>query len=93
MEFSPVLFRGNEGDDVGKIFLEKLMKQVRAILEIRRPLINKNWKRIIWEKGEQEKFLAAEVCWLCEKKLEEKDKVADHCHLTGRFRGAAHKLL
>ena len=57
-EFSPVLFRGNEGDDVGKIFLEKLMKQVKFILtEIRRPLINKNWKRIIWEKGEQEKFL------------------------------------
>ena len=93
IEFSPVLFRGNEGDDVGKIFLEKLMKQVKFILtEIRRPLINKNWKRIIWEKGEQEKFLAAEVCWLCEKTVEENDKVADHCHLTGRFRGAAHNF-
>ena len=93
IEFSPVLFRGNEGDDVGKIFLEKLVKQVKSILtEIRRPLINKNWKRILWGKGEKEKFLTADVCWLCEKKLEETEKVADHCHLTGRFRGAAHNF-
>ena len=91
--FSPVLFRGNEGDDVGKIFLEKLMKSVKDILqEIRRPLLNKNWKRIVWKKGDQEHFQAAKVCWLCEKKLDENDKVADHCHLTGRFRGAAHNV-
>ena len=54
-------------------------------------MINKNRKRIFWEKGEREKFQAADVCWLCEKKIEDK-KVADHCHLTGKFRGAAHEL-
>ena len=32
VEFSPVLFRGKEGDDVGKIFLEKLIEQVKWIL-------------------------------------------------------------
>ena len=92
VEFSPVLFRGKERDDVGRIFLEKLTEQVKWILtEISRPMNRKNCKRIRWEKGEKEKFQAADVCWLCEKKIEDKN-VADHCHLTGKFRGAAHEL-
>ena len=90
VEFSPVLFRGKEGDDVGKIFLEKLTEHIKWILKDKvRPLIKKNHRRILWKKGEKEKFNKAEVCWICGKKIEE-NKVADHCHLTGKFRGAAH---
>ena len=29
-------------------------------------------------------------CWICEKEIT-KDKVRDHCHFTGEYRGAAHK--
>ena len=29
------------------------------------------------------------ICWLCKEKLIT-DKVIDHCHVTGKFRGAAH---
>ena len=30
-------------------------------------------------------------CWIChEKIINNKDKVRDHCHITGKFRGAAH---
>ena len=32
----------------------------------------------------------ATTCHICEKELGE-DRVIDHCHLTGKFRGAAHK--
>lgn len=28
-------------------------------------------------------------CHICQKKLES-DRVRDHCHVTGKFRGAAH---
>ena len=28
-------------------------------------------------------------CWICNEKLD-KDKVRDHCHITGKYRGAAH---
>ena len=31
----------------------------------------------------------ATQCHICEKELGE-DKVIDHCHLTGNYRGAAH---
>ena len=51
-DFSPVFFRGKKEDDVGKIFLEKLVEQVKWILnEIREPMLRKNTKRILWEKG------------------------------------------
>ena len=38
---------------------------------------------------EQEQFNQAARCWICEKLLNLKDRVRDHCHFTGRYRGAA----
>ena len=32
----------------------------------------------------------SEICWICNQKII-KDKIRDHCHITGKFRGAAHK--
>ena len=31
------------------------------------------------------------LCHICNEELGE-DRVRDHCHLTGKFRGAAHKI-
>ena len=37
-------------------------------------------------------FQKATKCHICEKPFSEKDiKVRDHCHITGKFRGAAHQ--
>ena len=38
---------------------------------------------------EEEQFQSSNICWICEK-LTEDEKVRDHCHITGKFRGAAH---
>ena len=40
-------------------------------------------------KEEQEQFNQASRCWICEKLLNLQDRVRDHCHFTGRYRGAA----
>ena len=37
------------------------------------------------------KYAKATHCWFCEKPLGE-DKVRDHCHISGKYRGAAHYL-
>ena len=29
------------------------------------------------------------ICWICKQELNT-DKLRDHCHVTGKFRGAAH---
>lgn len=39
---------------------------------------------------EQAAFDMTEKCWICGKRGWEDNKVRDHCHFTGKFRGAAH---
>ena len=44
---------------------------------------------IPWDDEAEGKFKSATHCHVCKKPVGG-DKVRDHCHLTGRFRGAAH---
>lgn len=46
---------------------------------------------MIFKTAERKRFEAATKCHICEKELGE-DKVRDHCHITGMFRGAAHNM-
>ena len=41
---------------------------------------------------EEEQFKQASNCWICGKLLNIEDRVRDHCHFTGRYRGAAHNI-
>ena len=73
----------NEEDpDPIDVFLNWLESDVKIISE----LGNKPMK--ITEE-EQEQFNQASNCWICEKLLNLQDRVRDHCHFTGRYRGAA----
>ena len=50
-------------------------------------------KMIPLTKKEQCEYKNAKICWICQKEFSESDeKVRDHCHFTGKFRGAAHKI-
>ena len=38
-------------------------------------------------------FKKSNICWICKKFISNgEDKVRGHCHVTGKFRGAAHKV-
>ena len=52
------------------------------------PLIEKDVD-MIWNGEAKEKFESAMHCHVCKKPVGG-DKVRDHCHFTGQFRGAAH---
>ena len=40
---------------------------------------------------EEEQFQLSNTCWTCEKLIDvDYEKVRDHCHVTGKFRGIAH---
>ena len=53
-EFSPTFFRGKKEDDVGKIFLEMLVEEVKWILnEIREPMLRKTRKEFFGKKGKK----------------------------------------
>ena len=41
---------------------------------------------------EEHLFQDSNSCWICKKIIDNDDeKVRGHCHITGKFRGAAHK--
>ena len=50
-------------------------------------------KELVMREGEQERYESETECHICRRPLSEKrrgDKVRDHDHFTGRYRGAAH---
>ena len=71
-----------EDPDVIDTFINWLEEDVKTIAELG------NRKMIITVE-EQEQFNQASNCWICKKKLNLQDRVRDHCHFTGRYRGAA----
>ena len=49
------------------------------------------YKNLFMSEKEEEQFQLSNICWLCEKRIDDDDeKVWDHCHITGKFRDAAH---
>ena len=48
-------------------------------------------KNLIITEKEEHLFQENNNCWICKKLIDNDDeKVRDHCHVTGKFRGAAH---
>ena len=48
-------------------------------------------KNLITSGEEEQQFQSSNICWICEKLIDDGDeKVRDHCHIIGRFRGAGH---
>ena len=48
-------------------------------------------KNLIMSAEEEERFQLSNICWICNKLFDVSDnKVRDHCHVTGKYRGAAH---
>ena len=70
------------GEDAIEKFIEWLEKDVKDICNIRK-------ENMIFGEKEAEDFNNATDCWICKGELGP-DKVRDRCHLTGRYRGAAH---
>ena len=76
----------NEEDpDTIDVFINWLEEDVKIIAGLG------NEKMIITAE-EEEEFKQASNCWICHKKLNLEDRVRDHCHYTGRYRGAAHNI-
>ena len=80
----PYLYRG---EDCMKQFLEKLTEIKKDIFE------KMNMIKPMDDLTNEQKleFRLASNCSICGKKFEPDDeKVRDHCHFTGKYRGAAH---
>ena len=70
-------------------FMNAMLSEVRYCKKVMKECFNKPLKMT---EDDEEKFQKADKCHICEKKYNKKDvKVRDHCHVTGKYRGSAHK--
>ena len=80
----PVIYtKQSEDEDIAQIFVDRLEKDVRRIYK------RCGWKKMVITGAERNTFEQATSCWICQGDLKD-DKVRDHCHYTGKYRGAAH---
>ena len=70
----------------------EFIKSIREEHKYCRKIMNKNFnKNLIMTEKEEYLFQKSNNCWICKKLIDNEDKtVRDHCHITGKFRGAAH---
>ena len=81
----PVTYTASsETDDVACKFVEMLEEDIIEIYER-----TKFPKKMIITDENKKKYNNEKVCHICKESLGN-DKVRDHCHLTGKYRGAAH---
>ena len=73
-----------EGEDIGKKFVSSLEEDLKEVYKILKTEIP-----IKMTKKDEENFKTAKNCYACKQKLGN-DRVRDHCHFTGKYRGAAH---
>ena len=79
-----VVFRG---ENASYEFIEAILKEY----EYCKKVIKKHFNKNLIMSEEEEKIQLSNICWICEKLIDDDDeKVRDHCHVTGKFRGAAH---
>ena len=56
-----------------------------------RDMIKTYSQNLIMSAKEEEMFQWSNKCWICDKLFDFVDeKVSDHCHITGKCRGASH---
>lgn len=72
------------GKDCVEKFVSAISQDAREVFDI----LSRNTP-IKFDENNADDFRTASVCYICDKPLFG-DKVKDHCHLTGRYRGAAH---
>ena len=84
--FKPILRKYTktkpEDTDAMDIFIKWLEEDVKDIANIEP-------KEMIFTEEDRKHFNNASDCWICGEELGN-DRVRDHCHFTGRYRGPAH---
>ena len=82
---SIVVFRGK---NAAYEFIKAILKEYKYCKNIMKKHFNKN---LIMSEEEEYLFQQSNSCWICKKLIiHDDEKVKDHCHISGKFRGVAH---
>ena len=69
-------------------FIDAILKEYDCCKKIIKKHFNKN---LVISVEDEKRFQLSNKCWICDKLFAVGDnKVRDHCHITGKYRGSAH---
>ena len=76
------------GENAAYIFIRAILNEYKYCKKVMKKHFNKN---LIMSEKEEDLFQQSNSCWIWKKLIDNDEvKVRDHCHVTGKFRGAAH---
>ena len=82
---SIVVYRGK---NAAYEFIKAVLKEYKYCKKVMKKHFNKN---LVMTEEEEHFFQQSNTSWICKKLIDNDDeKVRDHCHITSKFRGAAH---
>ena len=90
-ELNDVLESGHYESPLGYDKVDWFVKEVIKLENKMSFYFKETKKDIIMTQEDGEDFKNNNICRFCEKNIES-DKVRDHCHLTGRYRGPSHNI-
>ena len=72
------------------ISLKQFLRNINIDKKLMKEYFNKN---MIMSEEEEHLFQKSNSCWICKKIINNnnEENVRDHIHVTGKFRGAAHR--
>ena len=75
------------GQNAAYEFIKAILKEYKYCRKVMNKHFNKN---LIMSEEEEHLFQQSNSCWICKKLIDnDEEKVRGHCHVTGKFRGAA----
>ena len=84
-----VIYRG---ESVIEKFILHLFEEVKDCQKV---ISEKAKRRLVRTASDEKDFQNAKKCWICDRKYKPEEgeniPVRDHCHMTGKYRGSAHK--
>ena len=84
-----VIYRG---ENVIEKFIRNLFEEVKDCQEV---ISERAKRRLVMTFEDEKDFQTSKKCWICERQYKpdegENIPVRDHCHMTGKYRGSAHR--
>ena len=75
------------GENSAYEFIKAIPKEYKYC----RKIMNKHFNKSLIMSEEEKHFQLSNSCWFCKKLIDnDEEKIKDHCHVTGKSKGAAH---
>ena len=82
-------FKSYLGEDAVYNFISSMIEESKYCSDVKKKIFN---KELVMAKKDNENFKSSTKCWICDEDYIDNDvKVRDHCQITGKYRGSAHK--